>query len=224
MSISKKTIILGTVLFLIYAIPLYGSSIAVSNKYATPGDTAVLIKVSLNNTKPYAGFEFGLNFNSSLPNLHRIEPASRLLGQSGAGYYEFASGKMSLVVFDYNGTSLPADSGIIFNLYFDVGSQITYGYSIISISDVTAVTNDLQYDSVVVKNGVILIGRSYGDANADRKITVADVVYIVSYLFKGGPAPVPLQVADCNCDGQVTIADVIYLINYLFKFGPKPGC
>jgi len=220
----KATILLGLVSFVISAVPSYGSSIVVSNKYATPGDTSVLIKVSLNNTKPYAGFEFGLNYNSSLVNLHRIEPASKLSGQSGTGYYEFSTGKASLLVFDYSGASLPADSGIIFNLYFDVTSQTTNAYSMISISDVTAVTNDFQYDTVVVKNGVILVGRSYGDANADRKITVADVVYIVNYLFKGGPAPVPLQVADCNCNDQVTVADVVYLINYLFKFGPKPGC
>jgi len=29
----------------------------------------------------------------------------------------------------------------------------------------------------------------YGDANCDGQITIADVVYTVSYLFRGGPAP-----------------------------------
>jgi hypothetical protein len=51
------------------------------------------------------------------------------------------------------------------------------------------------------------------------------VVYIINYLFKGGPAPVPVvQAGDANCDGQVSVADVVYLINYLFKGGPVPGC
>jgi len=224
MRIFKRSVILGLTLLVIYTIPLYGSSIAVSNKYATPGDTAILIKVSLNNTKPYAGFEFGLNFNSSLLYLNRIGTTSRLSGQTGTGYYEFSTGKASLVVFDYNGASLPADSGIIFNLYFDLSPDTTNTYAMISISEVTAVSNDLQYDSVSVKNGVILIGRSYGDANADGKVSISDVVYIINYLFRGGPAPVPLQVADCNCDTQVSVADVVYLINYLFRGGPKPAC
>jgi len=63
-----------------------------------------------------------------------------------------------------------------------------------------------------------------GDANGDCKVTVSDVVYIINYLFKGGPAPKPLKVADTNCDGKVTVSDVVYLINYLFKGGPPSPC
>jgi len=62
-----------------------------------------------------------------------------------------------------------------------------------------------------------------GDANHDGIVNVSDVVYLISYLFKGGPAPIPgTIVGDANCDGKVTIADAVYLINYLFKGGPKP--
>ena len=61
-----------------------------------------------------------------------------------------------------------------------------------------------------------------GDANHDKNVTIADIVYLVSYLFKRGPVPVPIQSGDANCDGQVTIADIVYLVSYLFKFGPAP--
>jgi hypothetical protein len=61
-----------------------------------------------------------------------------------------------------------------------------------------------------------------GDANGDGSIIVADVVFLIAYLFKGGPAPVHFGAGDANCDGQITIADVVYLINYLFKSGPQP--
>lgn len=64
----------------------------------------------------------------------------------------------------------------------------------------------------------------YGDANGDGKVTVSDAIYLINYLFKGGPAPVPFESGDTNCDGKVTVADVIYLINYLFKGGPEPVC
>lgn len=63
-----------------------------------------------------------------------------------------------------------------------------------------------------------------GDANGDKKLTVSDVIYMINYLFKGGPEPVPIQSADCNCDTKVTVSDVVYLINYLFKGGPAPSC
>ena len=63
-----------------------------------------------------------------------------------------------------------------------------------------------------------------GDANGDGKRTVADVVYLISYLFKGGPPPNPFLSGDANCDGKVTLADAVYLINFLFKGGPQPPC
>ncbi|MCJ7458792.1 MAG: dockerin type I repeat-containing protein [candidate division Zixibacteria bacterium] len=63
-----------------------------------------------------------------------------------------------------------------------------------------------------------------GDANGDGNVTVADIVYLVSYLFKHGPAPASIQSGDANCDGKVTIADIVYLVSYLFKGGPPPGC
>jgi rhodanese-related sulfurtransferase len=63
-----------------------------------------------------------------------------------------------------------------------------------------------------------------GDANGDWTIDLGDVIYVINYLFKGGSAPVPLEVADFNCDGSVELGDVIYLLNYLFKDGPPPGC
>ena len=63
-----------------------------------------------------------------------------------------------------------------------------------------------------------------GDANGDGNVSVSDVVYIINYLFKGGPAPDPLLSSDVDCNGNVNVSDVIYLINYLFKGGPPPGC
>jgi hypothetical protein len=63
-----------------------------------------------------------------------------------------------------------------------------------------------------------------GDANGDGVINSADVVYLINYLFKGGPSPEPLCTGDMNCDGIINSADVVYLINYLFKGGPPPSC
>jgi hypothetical protein len=62
-----------------------------------------------------------------------------------------------------------------------------------------------------------------GDANGDGVIDVADVTYLINYLFIGGSAPQPMEAGDANYDGAVDIADVMYLINYLFVGGSPPG-
>jgi len=62
----------------------------------------------------------------------------------------------------------------------------------------------------------------HGDANANGGVTISDVVYIVNYLFKDGPKPVPLETGDVNGNNECTIADAVYLVNYLFKDGNPP--
>lgn len=61
-----------------------------------------------------------------------------------------------------------------------------------------------------------------GDANGDTKVNVGDAVFIVNYVFRGGPAPDPLASADVNLDGKVNIGDAVYLVNYVFRGGPAP--
>ena len=64
-----------------------------------------------------------------------------------------------------------------------------------------------------------------GDVNGDWNVTVGGVVYLINFLFKHGPAPVPaLQAGDVTCSGTVDVGDVVFLINYLFRFGPSPTC
>jgi hypothetical protein len=73
------------------------------------------------------------------------------------------------------------------------------------------------------------VGRSvpafkYGDANGDQIVDIGDVVYLVNYLYKSGPVPIPLEAGDANCDNNDDVGDVVFIINYLFKGGLPPGC
>jgi len=62
-----------------------------------------------------------------------------------------------------------------------------------------------------------------GDANSDGQVNVGDAVYLVNYIFKDGPAPVPeVCVGDANGDGETNVGDAVYLVNYIFKGGPEP--
>ncbi len=66
---------------------------------------------------------------------------------------------------------------------------------------------------------------SFGDANDDRAFNIADVTFLIAWIFGGGPGPNILDAADSNCDGSVNIADVTYNIAFIFVGGsPAPGC
>jgi len=61
-----------------------------------------------------------------------------------------------------------------------------------------------------------------GDANASGGVDIDDVVYLIAYIFGGGPAPQPLDSGDANCSGGVDIDDVVYVIAYIFGGGNPP--
>lgn len=61
-----------------------------------------------------------------------------------------------------------------------------------------------------------------GDADGSSSVTISDAVFLINYIFGGGPAPVPLLAGDADCSGAVTISDAVVLINYIFSGGPAP--
>jgi hypothetical protein len=63
-----------------------------------------------------------------------------------------------------------------------------------------------------------------GDITKDGRVDMGDIVYLIGYLYRAGPAPNPLSLGDANCDGSDNLEDVIFLINYVFRGGPAPSC
>jgi hypothetical protein len=61
-----------------------------------------------------------------------------------------------------------------------------------------------------------------GDVDASQEVDIDDVVYLIAYIFSGGPEPVPYESGDVNCSTGVDIDDVVYMIAYIFSGGPPP--
>ncbi|MFH1335947.1 MAG: dockerin type I repeat-containing protein [Candidatus Zixiibacteriota bacterium] len=62
-----------------------------------------------------------------------------------------------------------------------------------------------------------------GDVNQDGLLDIADVVYMINYLYKSGPAPLPFpDQGDVNHDKNMDVSDIVFLLNYLFKSGFVP--
>jgi len=64
-----------------------------------------------------------------------------------------------------------------------------------------------------------------GDANFSGNMGVQDITYLINYLYKGGPAPMPVfSAGDMTCDGLVNIMDVTAIIRYLYQGGANSPC
>jgi len=55
-------------------------------------------------------------------------------------------------------------------------------------------------------------------------LDIGDVVFLVNYILKGGPAPDPICMGDLALphDDMVDMSDLIYLVQYLYYAGPPP--
>ncbi len=54
------------------------------------------------------------------------------------------------------------------------------------------------------------------DSNGDQKVEMADAIYTLEYLFRGGPAPRCLEAADADDNGNVDVTDPIVTLSALF--------
>jgi hypothetical protein len=62
-----------------------------------------------------------------------------------------------------------------------------------------------------------------GDVNLVSAVNSTDIIYLVNYVLKAGPAPLPCPASgDATCNNVVNSTDIIYLVNYVFKAGPPP--
>ncbi|MFH1687507.1 MAG: agmatine deiminase family protein [bacterium] len=53
---------------------------------------------------------------------------------------------------------------------------------------------------------------------------IADLVYLVAYMFNGGPPPPVMQAAIVNGTTELDIANLVYLVTYMFSGGPDINC
>lgn len=65
-------------------------------------------------------------------------------------------------------------------------------------------------------NTVTLLGHLSGDVNLDGQVDIADLIYLIDYQFRGGPAPIILETADMDRNNSVDISDLLMLIDYMF--------
>jgi len=90
------------------------------------------------------------------------------------------------------------------------------------VNDGTGLADTDMVQIKVMPRPVIPPSGKEGDVNGDGKINTNDVIFLVNFIFKNGPEPVPPPAGDINADCVTTVSDIVYLVNYLFKNGSAP--
>jgi hypothetical protein len=62
-----------------------------------------------------------------------------------------------------------------------------------------------------------------GDPNGDGSFNITDPIFVLGFLFLGGPEPSCAKTADADdSGGPLNLTDAIFLLNWLFLGGPNP--
>ncbi|MDH3890150.1 MAG: C10 family peptidase [candidate division Zixibacteria bacterium] len=60
------------------------------------------------------------------------------------------------------------------------------------------------------------------DGDPANEVTISDLIYLVDYMFSGGPAPSCPKAADINGSLNLDVSDLIFLVDYMFTGGYPP--
>jgi len=63
-----------------------------------------------------------------------------------------------------------------------------------------------------------------GNVNNDNSLNVADLTYLVAFLFQGGDPPPIQEAGDSDGSGDINVSDLTYMVAFLFQGGPGPIC
>ncbi|MCB2201459.1 hypothetical protein KQH51_01860 [bacterium] len=97
-----------------------------------------------------------------------------------------------------------------------LGTHSTLTFSAQSRSDTLVTATQEIIGSTVLQRG---------DVNFEGALDLSDLIYLVNYLFQGGPEPLPmLEAGNVNCSGGTDLSDLIYFVNFLFQGGPNVPC
>ncbi len=108
--------------------------------------------------------------------------------------------------------SIYADENPDFQIRFGIGpTNAAYHYCGWNIDDIS------------LKGYALLYSCGDIDANSEGP-NVADLTYLIDYLFHGGTPPPIMEMANVDGVGGINVVDVAYLTAYLFDEGPAPDC
>jgi len=91
-----------------------------------------------------------------------------------------------------------------------------------SAYSLTYTVTDINGLADTIQTSISVVVALRGDANSDTSLNMLDIVYLVNYLYKDGPAPATDVSADANYDSSINIMDATYLVNYFYRQGPPP--
>jgi outer membrane protein assembly factor BamB len=167
----------------------------------------------------------------SVPVGRTASPLSKIVLGSEGGIY-LTRGDYGICKYDAKGNPLwcvepriPAEAKYLYIKDFAVdasGSILLTGWLTFLVDRETY----SGFFTVKLSTGLAPTSFRRGDANTDGAFNLADPIFTLNALFRGGPQPPCADAADADDDGDLNLTDGVYTLDHLFQGGvspPSPG-
>ncbi len=122
---------------------------------------------------------------------------------------------------------LAIGSGEVLKMHFSI-DPLAFGNLTVEVDTLKEIyplelTSDiLSYEPVFYPGIIGTKAVIRGDADYTQSRNVADITYLVDYLFGSGSAPVTIQSGDAAFNFVINVDDITYMVAFLFEGGPPP--
>lgn len=179
------------------------------------------------NFAPLDSFDVVINYNNAFDFTYDSFSTAGCRAEAlPVQFLKYHSESNNIAAFRFEGT-LPPGDGPLFRVYLSSNPFSPPGVGDIAVEDYgfnknRFYTGGFSYEPTLLSGAINLL--ACGDVNLDNNVNLLDIVFLIDYKFKGGPAPQYPALADIDGDGVFNILDIVFLIDYKFKGGPSPEC
>ncbi|MGM9832199.1 MAG: leucine-rich repeat protein [Candidatus Limisoma sp.] len=192
------------------------TNFAVANRTDFAG-TTVNVPVEMNNNETITAFQCDVYLPDELSLVvvedeYDITFAGRESRTHTLSSRMQADGAIRIVAFSSKNTAFTGNEGALFNLPIVLPDNVAdYQVEIKNIYVVD--NNNVELRLADLAFNISAVQLVSGDANADKKVSVADATTTVSYILEENPEPFNFAAADVNADDAISIADVTGIVD-----------
>jgi hypothetical protein len=217
-------------------VPGAGDSLIVPSTTVAYGDMVQPVHVKLTQPIKGASIPLKIPLDAEVDSLSRVG----LLTENwdyAFSYVKPDSGFLYVALANSSGDIIPVGEHAVFNIHFHALNADCYDPFYIAWDTALSAdpvrnllfadVNGLDLEAAVDRERDRTEVPPYtpGDLDLTGGVDIADLVYMVDYMFNGGPPPFIMNTIDVNgsCTGP-NIADLVYFVDYFFQGGDPPLC